>query len=196
MISDVIRIENSVDSDLEGAGPRTEPQRDRAENPDEGTANQECSAALLPPCRVRKLSANDETAAKKMRGGADRQTAPLEKKERPSEGGRAQDVCEAQLPPNRVRKLNSHDVSVENKKRKYNRKRKLDQQHDGGQKRICFRISNAGHDIDVPGPPPEVLEPGTLLSAGSAREGQQQGAGCEARAAPAEPLSGACSHAI
>ena len=221
MISDVIRIENSVDSDLEGAGPRTEPQRDRAETPNEGTANQECIAALLPPCRVRKLSANDETAAKKMRGGADRQTAPLGKKERPSEGGqRAQDVCEAQLPPNRVRKLNSHDVSVENEKRKYNRKRNLDQQLDGGQKRICFRINkqlddaagpardpaqqphlrtlsrNAALETDVPGPPPEVLGPGFPLSAGSGREGQHQGTGHHARAVPAEPVSGACSHAL
>ena len=107
-----------------------------------------------------------------------------------------QDVCVVGLPPSRVRKLSSHDFSVENKKRKYSRKRKLDQQLDGGQKRICFRISNAGHDIDVPGPPSEVLEPGALLSAGSEREGQQQGAGCEARAAPAEPLSGAFGRAI
>ena len=111
-------------------------------------------------------------------------------------------MFEVHLPSSRVRRLNSHDVSVENKRRKYTRKRELDQQHDGGQKIICLRkeqqqvASSVREDTFVPGPPPEVLRLEEPFSAGTGREGRNQAAGSGAHAAPAEPVSGACSPAV
>ena len=98
----------------------------------------------------------------------------------------------------------------------------MDQQQDGGQKRICFRneqqqeagaeplqqapalqpqatapLRDTGQDDPGnPGPLCAGLKPKKTLSAGSGWEGQLQGAVRGARAAPAEPTGGAQSPAL
>ena len=51
-------------------------------------------------------------------------------------------------------------------------------------------------DTFVPGPPTEALRLEEPFSAGTGREGQNQAAGSGARAAPAKPVSEACSPAL
>ena len=190
VISDVIRFGKSVRSDLSG-DPLNGPQCSKGDAPEKGTNDQEDCAAP-PSCKIRKSSASGEADAKRRRQSAEGGMAQPLSAQRPPEGGtQAQEGCMFDLPPSRVRKLSLHDLSVENKKRRCNRKRKLDLQHDVGQKRICFRIPNPGHEIEVPGPPPEVLEAGALLSTVSGTEGQQQGSVLQARGARAVPLRGA-----
>ena len=107
----------------------------------------------VAPLQGKETEREGRNVANKKRGGVGRQIAHQENAERPHDGGQnAQESCGTQLPPSRVRKLNSHDVSVENKKRKYTRKRNLDQQQDGGQKRICFR--NERQQVAGAEPPP------------------------------------------
>ena len=140
MISDVIRFEESVCSDLSGNDPLTEPQCSGGDTLDEGTVDQGVCAAPPPSCRIRKCSPSVEAAAKRRRQEADRSTArPLSTQRHPEGGIQAQDGHRPGLHPSRVKKLSSHDLSVESKKRRSCRKRKLDQLHDVGQKKICFR---------------------------------------------------------
>ena len=73
-------------------------------------------------------------------GGGGLLTTPPDDDAHPPDGGREIQGCRgAQVPPSRVRKLSARDDTVASKRRKYTRKRTLDQQHDGGQKKICFR---------------------------------------------------------
>ena len=147
-----------------------------------------------PSCRIRKCSPSVDAAAKKRRRQeAGRSTArPLSAQRHPEGGIQAQDGHRPGLHPSRVRKLNSHDLSVESKKRRSGRKRKLDQQHDVGQKKICSRLLRSGLETGVPGPSPGVLETGEPPLAETG--GRQQESVLLAGAARAEPLSGPYNH--
>ena len=73
-------------------------------------------------------------------GGGGHLATPPDDDAQPPNGGRESQGCrDGQVPSSRVRKLSARDDTVANKRRKYTRKRTLDQQHDGGQKKICFR---------------------------------------------------------
>ena len=72
-------------------------------------------------------------------GGGGLLATPPDDDAHPPDGGREIQGCRgAQVPPSRVRKLSAHDDTVASNRRKYTRKGNLDQQHDGGQKKICF----------------------------------------------------------
>ena len=114
----------------------------------------------------------------------------------PVGGTQAQDDSAPEFPPSRVRKLNQHDLSVGDKRRRRGNKRKLDLQHDVGQKRICFSKPNPVQSIEAPGPSSEVLEAAVHLSTVPGMEGQQQDSVQLARAARAVPLRGAAGPAV
>ena len=112
------------------------------------------------------------------------------------------------------------------KKRKYTRKRNLDQQHDGGQKKICFRSGQQlGAGVNPPQHAPALqphvtaplhvtgqddpntqhVNPGPLwaelghnppLSTGSGLAGLLQGVVRGSRATPPEPCGGAAGPAL
>ena len=77
-------------------------------------------------------------------GGSGQQAAPPDDATQPPDGGGENQGCrDDQVPLSRVRRLSARDDTVPNKRRKYTKqgrgsKRVLDQQLDGGQKRICF----------------------------------------------------------
>ena len=150
-----------------------------------------------PSCNIRKSSTSDKADAKRRRQDAeDDRVQPLCPQLPPEGGTQAQDDCVTELPPSRVRKLNQHDLSVEDKRRRRGNKRKLDLQHDAGQRRICFPRTISVQRIDVPGPSSEVLESAVLPSTVPVMEGQQQDSVQLARAARAVPLRGAPGPAV
>ena len=117
MISNVIRIEESVCSDLSGNDPRTEPQCSECDTLEEGMVYQGVSTAPTPSCRIRKCSPSFEAAAKKRRQEADCSAVrPLCEQRHPAGGIQAQDGHRPGLHLSSVRKLNSHDLSVEKQK--------------------------------------------------------------------------------
>jgi len=192
--SNVIRIQEPVCSNLSG-DPWKGPQCSESDAPGDGANDHNCEAPF--PCKIRKSSASDEADAKRRRQNAeDDRVQPLCPQLPPVGGTQAQDDCATELPPSRVRKLNQHDLSVGDKRRRRGNKRKLDLQHDVGQKRICFRKPNSVQRIDAPGPSSEVLEAAVLPSTVPVMEGQQQDSVQLARAARAVPLRGAPGPAV
>ena len=135
---------------------------------------------------------SDSAAAKRRRQDAEDDRARLLGPGLPPQGDtQAQDDCAAELPPNRVRQLSKHDLSVDIRRRGRGNKRKLDQQLDAGQGRICFPRKMPVQRIESPGPSSEVLEAAVPPSTVPVLGGQQQSSVQQARATRAEPLRGA-----